>query len=80
MPMERLAPAEFQVDGHHIPENTIVSIHPHAAHRDPIVYGDDVESFRPERWLEVDAARAKLMERNYLVVRPALPSPPNFGR
>jgi cytochrome P450 len=33
-----------------IPKGTIVNMSWYALHRDPGVYGDDVETFRPERW------------------------------
>ncbi|KAF2264113.1 hypothetical protein CC78DRAFT_464432 [Lojkania enalia] len=49
MPMARVAPPEFFVDGHFIPEKTVVSIHSYRTHRDPQVYGEEVETFRPER-------------------------------
>jgi cytochrome P450 len=70
MPMERVAPYGFFVDGHLIPAKTVVSIHPYMTHRDPQVYGEDATLFRPERWLEADNSSAKLMERNFLVVSP----------
>jgi hypothetical protein len=68
MPMERVAPADFSVDGYIIPENTIVSIHPYNAHRDPDVYGEDAEAFRPERWLQADERSAKSMEGSFMAV------------
>ena len=30
---------------------TTVGVNPWVVHRDPSIYGDDVEAFRPERWL-----------------------------
>jgi cytochrome P450 len=33
-----------------VPKNTIVVLSYYALHRDPIVFGEDVEDFRPERW------------------------------
>jgi cytochrome P450 len=33
-----------------VPKNTIVMLSYFALHRDPTVFGEDVEAFRPERW------------------------------
>jgi cytochrome P450 len=33
-----------------VPKNTIVVLSYYALHRDPTVFGEDVEDFRPERW------------------------------
>jgi cytochrome P450 len=33
-----------------IPKGTVVAMNYYALHRDPAVYGSDVETFRPERW------------------------------
>ena len=39
-------------DGRIVPPDTIVGLNPWAIHRSAEVYGDDVEQFRPERWLK----------------------------
>jgi cytochrome P450 len=65
--LERVVPeggATFA--GRHLPAGTVVGANPWVVARDKEVYGDDAEAFRPERWLEADAARLKLMDRNYL--------------
>jgi cytochrome P450 len=33
-----------------VPKNTIVVLSYYALHRDPTVFGEDIEDFRPERW------------------------------
>lgn len=46
--------------GEHIPAGTDVVINPWAIHRRKEIWGEDVEVFRPERWLE-DEEKAKKM-------------------
>lgn len=40
----------------------------YAVHREREVYGDDAETFKPERWLEADEKTMREMERNFLAV------------
>lgn len=42
--------------GHTFTEGTVVSVPLNVVHKDPSVWGNDVHSFRPERWLEGDKA------------------------
>ena len=49
-------PGGIEIDGKYLPAGTIVGVNPWVVHRDQGVFGDDVESFRPERWLEKDRA------------------------
>jgi benzoate 4-monooxygenase len=37
---------------------TVLSVPSYSIHRDPAVWGDDVESFRPERWFEEERKEA----------------------
>lgn len=51
------------IDGHHIPQGTVVGVPTYPLHHDP-TYFPDPWSFRPERWLESESdpesiARAK---------------------
>ncbi|KAJ5794558.1 cytochrome P450 [Penicillium paradoxum] len=62
--MERVVPANGAIiDGNFVPEGTIVSCSTWVIHRHKPTYGDDVEVYRPERWLEASAAQRAEMER-----------------
>lgn len=38
------------------------------AHRDVNIFGEDVEVFKPESWLEADESTLRKMENNFLPV------------
>ena len=53
MSLPRVVPEDgVEIDGRYLPKGTIVGVNPWVVHRDESVFGEDVESFRPERWLE----------------------------
>ncbi|KAF2818630.1 cytochrome P450 [Ophiobolus disseminans] len=43
------------------PKGTVVTMSWYALHRDPSVFGDDVESFRPERWESINPSQWEFM-------------------
>ncbi|KAL4899883.1 hypothetical protein BDW74DRAFT_105802 [Aspergillus multicolor] len=47
--------APLVVDGKVIPAGTIVGISASSVHRDPTIWGPDVQEFKPERWLGPDS-------------------------
>jgi cytochrome P450 len=51
------------VAGQTFPPGTVLSVPSYTIHRDPGVWGDDVEEFRPERWFE--KARQDDMQRTF---------------
>ncbi|KAI9701772.1 MAG: hypothetical protein M1836_001115 [Candelina mexicana] len=60
---ERMAPPEGDTyNGQHIPGGTFIGLNAWGLQLNP-VYGEDVEVFRPERWLTEDRIRLKEMER-----------------
>lgn len=62
LPLERVAPPEgLTVAGEHIPGGTIVGCSAWLLHRRAEVFGDAVDEFRPERWLEADEASLREM-------------------
>jgi cytochrome P450 len=44
-----------------IPKGTVVTMSWYALHRDTVVYGDDVEEFRPERWETIQPTHWEFM-------------------
>src|ERR1700761_2807851 len=69
-PLERYVPPEgATICGVELPGGTNVSITAPVVHVDKTVYGEDADAFRPERWLEAEPERLKLMERSFLAVR-----------
>lgn len=57
MPLPRLAPKEgIEIGGRLFPEGITLSGSPWALHHSRALWGDDVEEFKPERWLGADAA------------------------
>ncbi|KAI1442488.1 benzoate 4-monooxygenase cytochrome P450 [Annulohypoxylon stygium] len=62
---ERVTPAEGAIiDGFKIPGGTIVGINPWVIHRNTDIYGEDVDVFRPERWLDASETEIENMKRN----------------
>ena len=67
--MERIVPSPgIEFNGHFIPHGTVVSVAHYVTHRDPEVYGEDAELFKPERWLESDPQALRKMEHNFMAV------------
>lgn len=55
-PQERYVPAGGLIlpDGQFVPEGTAVGFSAYTMHRNKAIWGEDAESFRPERWLPGD--------------------------
>jgi cytochrome P450 len=66
--LERIVPdGGFDLpNGVHLPAGTIIGMNPWVAARDPETYSPDPYIFRPERWLDVNEEKLKVMERNFL--------------
>ena len=64
-PERVVPPSGHVVCGQHLPGGTVVGVSAWMLHRDPTVFGDDADTFRPERWLE-DEGEAREMEKNLL--------------
>jgi cytochrome P450 len=61
--LERVVPPQgMDILGEHIPGGTIVGCNAWVVHRRPEIFGEDVDVFRPERWLEASPAQLKEMK------------------
>ena len=61
--LERLTPAEgIMIGGCFIPGKTVVAANSWPVHRDPEIWGPDVDSFRPERWISASTEQFKFMD------------------
>lgn len=69
LPLERVVPkGGTTMCGKFLPEGTTVGINAWVVHHDKDVYGSDHEEFRPERWIESEPEKLKLMEQTFLSV------------
>ena len=65
--IERIVPKQgAEICGEHIPGGTIVGCNAWVIHRRPEIFGDDVEAFRPERWLDASPDVRKKMDGSML--------------
>ncbi|KAI9667754.1 MAG: hypothetical protein M1821_000571 [Bathelium mastoideum] len=64
LPLERELPeGGVTIAGTFIPAGTFIGINPWVLHRDKSVFGEDAESFNPERWLEGSEEKISQMKR-----------------
>ena len=63
-PLERFVPEDgATLLGYNLPARTNVSMSAPVIHYDKDIFGPDADEFCPERWLESDAERIKIMDR-----------------
>ena len=73
LPLERIVPAKgATICGQYFQGGTVVGINAWVIHRDKVIFGDDAENWRPERWLCGKVERQR-MEDTLLTVS-SLPS------
>jgi len=59
----KVPPGGAELGCHKLPGGTEVAVNGWVLHRDTSVFGEDAEVFRPERWIEGDKEKIKMMER-----------------
>ena len=63
LPLERYVPPQgAEICGEHIPGGTIVGCSAWVIHRRSEIFGQDVDTYRPERWIEASKEQRKEME------------------
>ncbi|KAI8649573.1 hypothetical protein NCS55_01457400 [Fusarium keratoplasticum] len=66
-PLERVVPPDgVRLCGEYLSGGTIVGVNAAVIHRDRDIFGQDADTFRPERWLHSSEERIKLMDRHNL--------------
>jgi len=67
LPLERIVPAGgATIAGHFFRQGTTVGVLPSVIHRNEAVFGEDVKTFRPERWLEAGPEKLRTMEAAHM--------------
>ena len=63
LPLERIVPPQgVEICGEYIPGGTIVGCNAWVIHRRKEIFGEDVEVFRPERWIDASKEKEKEMD------------------
>lgn len=66
-PIERLVPdGGKEIAGYVFQKGTSVGVFTAALHLNNRIYGDDAMDYRPQRWIDTDAARLKSMESAFM--------------
>lgn len=63
LPFKAVPPQGDTIDGKHVPGGTLIAPNFWTTGRNRALFGEDAEVFRPERWLEADAAAAATGDR-----------------
>lgn len=68
--LERCVPrGGIKIHGTYLAENTIIGVNCWVINRNKDIFGEDVESFRPERWIESAPKAVQKMRLNLFTVR-----------
>lgn len=67
--LERVVPyGGIELHGSHIPEGTIIGVNAWVINRNKDIFGEDVECFRPERWINNPPEKEKAMRKTMFTV------------
>ena len=67
--LERLVPrGGVTLHSVHLPMDTVVGINAWVLHRNKEIFGEDVNEFRPERWIDSDPEQIKEMRKHLFTV------------
>lgn len=67
--LQRFVPdGGLDVGKYHIPAGTAVGISAWVIHQDKSIYGEDADTFRPERWVDAEPEQLKMMDRYFFSV------------
>ncbi|KAF4848522.1 Pisatin demethylase [Colletotrichum siamense] len=67
LPLERIVPAGgITIAGRFFPSGSVVGINGWVQHRNKDFFGEDANSFNPDRWLIEDEQRLSVMNRNWM--------------
>jgi len=70
LPFERVVPSDgITICGTFLPPRTVVGMSPYVVNRHRGTFGEDVDLWRPERWLECDQGQRRKMENSVLTVK-----------
>jgi cytochrome P450 len=69
-PLERYVPEEgLRVDNVFLPGGTIVGMNAWVVHYNKTIFGKDADDYRPERWIDAEPEKLRLMDKCFLSVR-----------
>ncbi|KAK3112406.1 hypothetical protein LTR53_011353 [Teratosphaeriaceae sp. CCFEE 6253] len=63
-PLSRIVPpGGAEIAGRYFPAGSSIGVNPWVLHRNPDVFGDDADAFRPDRWLDEDREEMLSMDQ-----------------
>ena len=68
-------PGGATINGVHLAEGTVVGLNATVIHRNEGIFGEDVEAFKPERWIDAPPAVIRERQRNFFTVSMHVPRP-----
>ncbi|KAI0888741.1 cytochrome P450 [Annulohypoxylon maeteangense] len=67
LPIERVVPVGgATIAGRFFPQGSVVGVNTWIEHRNPRIFGEDANEFKPERWLSDDTEKVSFMNRHWM--------------